>query len=725
MRITRLSSISLSLVLLVICPVFGQITGIVLDRVSHEPLGRANVTLNPGDYGVATEEDGTFEVSGLESGRYDVTVSYVGYEERTIPKVQLENGDAQYFLIYLTPAVVVMEEVMVTGKRGRALTWELPVSAEVVSKKDMERYNTVTTADAVRPLAGSYVKNYGNMAAIKYLSIRGSSSEQVLILNDGVRMNSPLSGGYDLSGLPLDAIERIEFVRNGLSSLYGADAAAGVVNLISRAPDNDGRMMGSLTITHGALGSNFYRLHAGQKFNSISYFVSGGYYKSEGDYEYSTTDPVSGKEVTERRENADFYLRELFGKVAWDVSAYSKLYVSTEWSEAERGVPGSDNYPSPEARQFDTTGRYQLGYSARPGARLQLQGQLFLNQLKIHYLDPNPFWPMDTNNKGTMMGGQAQADLNYELFTLTLGGNYYIDKSEGNSIGEQQRANTALFGQSEVKLRTIFGKHNFSLTLLPSVRFDSYDDFGEVVSPKFGFLLAKNSRSRMVFRANIGLSFRAPTMNELYWPADMFSVGNPDLEPERVVNIETGALFTAAVAGELKFEVNYFKKNAKDLILWDMDPVTWISSPANVRKAEIEGQEVHLKWRPLWGSTLVQFNYTHMSAINKSEVAGLKGKKLHYRPEHSANIVLGHTIGPVAVNGVAHYMSSSFADEANTLRLEGYALADANVSLRYRLFNFTWLLRLEVDNIFDKSYYVLNQYPMPGRLWRVSLGMSL
>ena len=348
----------------------------------------------------------------------------------------------------------------------------------------------------------------------------------------------------------------------------------------------------------------------------------------------------------------------------------------------------------------------------------------FLHEIDTHFFDPNPDWPSDDQNKGTVIGLQVQGDVLVGNHRMMIGGNFLHDQSDGTSVGKHTRDSYAVFEQNEFIARDIFGLANTSVTVLPSLRYDFYSDFGGVISPKIGILLTKHGRERIALRANIGRSFRAPTFNELYWPEDFFSKGNPDLVPERVINMETGAVFGLNVAGDITGEINYFTKLAEDLIQWNFDPVTYLSTPENIQKAKIVGQEISLKWHPKIKGTVVEFKYTHLEALNKT-AAAFYNKTIKYRPEHTANLLLGGTAGPVGLNTTLYYVSSRFIDEANTTRLPDFLTVDINAGLTYSLFNLNWQLRFEVDNIFDKSYILMNQYPMPGRLWRISMGMNL
>ena len=360
----------LFIILTGVVPVFAQITGVVLDRSTLQPLDGANIAVNPGGYGTATDNNGEFFIDNLAEGIYEICISYIGYEGITLQKIRITDSAIKRIHISLIPSVLEMEEVMVTGKRGPSLTWELPISAEVISSRDIQRINAVSVADAVRPASGVFIHSYGHLAGIKSLSVRGSSAEQVLILKDGARINSPLLGGFDLALLPLASVDKIEFVRSGLSSLYGADAAAGVINLISRSAPTNGKPYGSINISYGAMDSKYYQAQASQQLGAFSYLISGNISSSKGNYSFVYVDPTTSQKIEGKRQNSDYNMKEISGKIIWESSEQTKINIAAEYATTERGAPGALSYPSPEARQTDTIKRFKLDASTIPSISL-------------------------------------------------------------------------------------------------------------------------------------------------------------------------------------------------------------------------------------------------------------------------------------------------------------------------------------------------------------------
>lgn len=134
-----------------------------------------------------------------------------------------ENED--YFLL---------DEVVVIASKYPEKIMDAPVSTTVVTEEDIEEKNVQNAADLLRDIAGIHISDYGVLSGKKTISIRGSNSNQVLVMIDGQPINSSQNGEADLSQIPVEIIERIEISKDPASSLYGANALGGVVNIITK-----------------------------------------------------------------------------------------------------------------------------------------------------------------------------------------------------------------------------------------------------------------------------------------------------------------------------------------------------------------------------------------------------------------------------------------------------------------------------------------------------------
>ncbi|MGI6038032.1 MAG: TonB-dependent receptor, partial [Limnochordia bacterium] len=148
--------------------------------------------------------------------------------------------------------------IVVTASRIPQGILDAPVAVSIVTAEEIEASGVQTVEDALRLVSGLTIRSQGPVGSQASVSLRGSTSAQVLVLVDGRPINCPRSGGVDLSNIPTGNVERIEVLKGPASALYGADALAGVINIITKGASGRGGYL------HTSLGSNGYRFYRGQ-----------------------------------------------------------------------------------------------------------------------------------------------------------------------------------------------------------------------------------------------------------------------------------------------------------------------------------------------------------------------------------------------------------------------------------------------------------------------------
>ncbi|MEF8817089.1 MAG: TonB-dependent receptor [Salinibacter sp.] len=216
----------------------GEIAGTVLDANTQEALPGANVTVLGTNYGTSTDADGNFRISGLETGRYDVQVSFVGYRSRT-RSVTVRAGEPTTLNIRLQQGQVAAEELVVTGSRQSEKVLESPVQVETVTAADLETSGGGTFLSSLSNLKGVDFARVGiNGQSVSMRGFNNNFNTRLLQLKDGRLAQLPGTGlpqGNFLPSSELD-VKTIEVVVGPASALYGPDAHTGVVNLITKTP---------------------------------------------------------------------------------------------------------------------------------------------------------------------------------------------------------------------------------------------------------------------------------------------------------------------------------------------------------------------------------------------------------------------------------------------------------------------------------------------------------
>jgi outer membrane receptor protein involved in Fe transport len=208
-----------------------------------------------------------------------------------------------------------------------------------------------------------------------------------------------------------------------------------------------------------------------------------------------------------------------------------------------------------------------------------------------------------------------------------------------------------------------------------------------------------------------GRSYRAPTMNELYWPEDSWSAGNENLEPESVRTLEAGG---AGRMGPFRGSVSAYRSEAADLIGWVMSEVDYKSRPMNVGEARLRGVELEL------GADLGSFA-VHYAATFASAEDSDTDKALPYRPETSQWIAVSTEAGALTTELRMRSAGEVYVDatEDEDRMLDGYSVIDFSARLEL-----PWegiAVGFDGLNIMDKTYETRQYYDMPGLEWRLSL----
>lgn len=582
-----------------------------------------------------------------------------------------------------------IDEVIVTATRTEIIANTALAPVEVIDRAAIERSQARSLPDLLRGRAGISMANQGGAGKLTTLFLRGSESDHVLVLVDGVRIGSSTSGLASLQDLPIALIDRVEIVRGPRSSLYGADAIGGVIQVFTRR-DRDGiapranTTIGSHGLSEGSVG-----LGGGK--GRAWFGVDAAYQHSDGinACNVATPTPFSGGcFISTPQPDRDGYRnRSLSLRGGLDASEAWKFDAHALRAEGRNAYDGDYGNLSKIVQQV-VGGKVAWRPSGRANVQLSAGRNVdasdnFSNGVDVGFFDTD-------RDSATLQGDFTLA----EQQLLTVGVDWLRDRIDSDTgYDETARGNRAGFAQYQ----GTFGAQS----LQASVRRDDNDQFGghSTGSAAWGMGFADAWR----VTASVGTAFKAPTFNELYYPF----FGNPALLPETSNTWELGL---ALRVERFNVRLDGYRTDVDDLISYDA--ARFMAN--NIERARLQGAELTVD------TTLMDWTVAASASIVDTEnlVGFNAGKQLPRRARHSARIDLDRAFGDVRIGLTGAGEGARFDDARNTRRVGGHATLDLRAELAFAP---AWTLQARLANVFDQRYETVSFYNQPGREWFLSV----
>ncbi|MCX7627204.1 MAG: TonB-dependent receptor, partial [Methylophilaceae bacterium] len=568
--------------------------------------------------------------------------------------------------------IVAVEDVVVTATRQEARVSEVLTDVTVIDRQEIERHGAGTVAELLVRQPGIQVITSGNSGPGTATSIfvRGANPNQTKVLVDGL----PISGALDqdatkaLVNLPLGNVERIEIVRGPASSLYGADAIGGVIQIFTRQGSPGLKLDGFAGF--GSYGTR--KAHAG---------VSGGdeRWRLRLEVSHEDSDGFSSQANATRRDaDKDGYSN--------DAGALSLSFLPAAGHELGliyRRSEGRSHYDSgnvPANGSFDNRAdtrseQWQL-FTRNQIADIWLS-KLQYGQTREKQTDYNVWTPAGSQGETENRFLSWQNDITLPLGTGLLGMERLEQEvySQGAGIEGKELSNNALFAGWVGR----WNAHRWQV----SGRYDDHSEFGSksTGTVAYGYQLTDQWR----VRASYGTAFKAPSAFQLYAPA--FWGGNPLLKPEEARSRELGVVWESGVHSA---SATYYLNRVRNLIV--SAPPTWLFE--NVAKARLEG--VTLAYAGRLGGWDVRATYDWLDATDDDT-----GLQLQRRARNKALVTVDRTWGPWHA-GIEVLAEGSRYDAKNeTGKMGGYGLV--NLTARYAV-NDSVSVEGRINNLFDRDY---------------------
>lgn len=511
---------------------FAQLSlrGRVVDE-NEKPIAGASVWIEYTTIGTSTDLKGEFSLEKIPEGNNLLRISALDYNgaRETI------NRSNDNILIRMKHSPLKLNEVVVTGTGTINKLKSSPVAIDVISQRELQNTNIPTFENAMIALNPSM--SFTPNAMGSYMQMNGLSNRYILVLVDGKKLGGDVGGNVDLNRIDMGNIKRIEVLKGAASSLYGSDAIAGVINIITNKPKD---LVNLSTETRFSEYGQFTQ-NANLYLNVGGFSSSTSFQRNQADgWQLNKKEIINDKEVdTDKQAMLRFYSDVFSQRFGYKATKELSMYVEGSLFDKKFKRPVS-------AYGFDM--KY-VDYSFGAGAKYLLKNNgliaLDWNTDRFEYFkaylketkDKNgvTFMPGDEefvrrqkynniNLKGTFNAGKFNK--------VTVGSEYKVDNlyAPADSIGGSRNVYTlAFYAQDEINL---FGK----LNIVPGVRYIYNETFKNRVTPKVSAMYTLHDFN---FRVSYATGFKTPELKQLFMKTEVtskgkttLSVGNKDLKPE-------------------------------------------------------------------------------------------------------------------------------------------------------------------------------------------------
>ncbi len=663
---------------------------------------------------------------GLAEGAYRLEVLAPGFAARHT-EVELPRDAALTVRLALGSHA---ETVVVTAARTPLATAQSGAPASLLDRETLETMRPTSTADALRFLPGAVVATNGRRGGLASLFVRGGESRYNKVLVDGVVINDP-GGTFDFGVVPVQQVERLEFVRGAHSALFGSDAMTSVLQVFSatghtRTPELRFGADGGLFATAngyaslaGARGRFDFNLFADQ-FHTTGQGVN-------DDYSNSSQGGNIGLELS-RRAALRFRVRH----------SNSRTGVQSFWNF--NGQPLIPPDTDQRARQNNFLASAELFLVAPARWQHRLSGFEYNHQRTVvdDFMDPgrdSPFFgnfdfPFSDFASINRAGFEYQGEYASRSWARTTFGyrfeveNGFVGDHVFAAVGHGLRRNHELYAQQVLQ--------NSRLYAVAGLRFVHNESFGSTAVPRLaaGVFVARGgdffSGTRLRFAYGRGI--KEPRLEESFGIGGFGIIPNPALRAEESRSLEAGFEQQFA-SGKYFVAATYFHNLFRNQIAFSFDPLTFTSQYVNLNRALAHGAEVELHGRLRPDLTLDgAYIYTSTQILDAPlafDPLLAAGAPLLRRPRHSGTLRLTHLRprwgGHLGGSFVGRRTDSDFLGLGVT-HAAGYARVDVGVwyALNRRVTAYA-----NVENLLDRNYEESAGYPALGANFRAGLRFRL
>ena len=566
-------------------------------------------------------------------------------------------------------ASAATNEIIVTATRIETPIDQMASSVNVATRQDIENTKLRVLPELLQMIPGVSVSRSGGPGQQTSVYIRGAKPQHALVMIDGVRMNGQLDlAGYDMANLQLLDIERVEVLKGPQSTLYGSDAMAGVINIVTKK--GDGKPVPYLDIEGGSYQT--YRVATGisGSTDALNYNASISYYEREGQSALKNNTEKDGTENTT--------VATRLGTNPTDNTEINLIirYIDST-SEYDDGVGTAHDQFKYDSEQL---------ISRAEGAALvfneTLESKLGVSYLMLNRYEYGFLSAYDAN---TLSADWNNTIYIHDSHTLLLGVDGYYDDfmfDEGFGVIDDDLNNIGAFGTYQARLLQPW-------VLNLGLRRDEHSEFGGATTYQASTAYRVDA-TRTKLKGSYGTGFKAPSSYQLF-----ASFGNPLLQPETSEGWEIG-VEQQVLTNRLSIGATWFQTDYDNLIDYDFTTFTF----QNISAAETEGAEVYALAN-LPADLRLRVGYTY---LDNDDTSG--GSFAFRRPRHQIDSDLNYAVTKkLNLNLYAGFIGER--EDVGGTTMDPYALI--NLAARYQITKNVQIYG-RIENLLDEDYETVAGY---------------
>lgn len=583
---------------------------------------------------------------------------------------------------------------------------------KIISEEEISKINPNDFSELLTKAFNLDIINNGTTGNVSTVSIRGFNGGRILILIDGIPMNSVQSGSFDLSMISVNDIEEIQLIKGGSDTKYNfSGAIGGIINIITKKSKNAGFKIDS-SFYNLFYYPGFYYVNPGttdKKFSKIYDFFDTQNLKfgfnignkivqfkinSEANRAYNHFLYKDQNDISRRRTDNEIWNIFVRSNIAFTLPYYMKLTFNGNYLYANKNIPGPVNSVD-TGKEINNQSNVSVFFDADLVGNERIDTELTINykfdNIEYYDLSYNSNHKINTINIINRWGFIAA-----KFLTVNIGGDFNYSYLDSTDLG-----NVLMFnGGGYLTLDFTILK---TAKIIPSVKLIYFKEY-PIAVPKLGFVfyLGKN----FILKNNYYRTFKLPSLNDLYWTKDSFAEGNPDLKPEDGFggDIILSYYKEKILYAETSIYINYIK----DAILWQKSGKLW--RPFNLGKAFYFGLDCEVKsdfskYVELKGLYSLLITY----ALN-DEFTFESDKRMPYCPIHSFGFGITFNWKKGNLNMTGNFKSERFTAVENVTKLDPYFTLDINFNQTIKIVT----IFASIKNAFNFLYYLQEGYPMSG-----------